>query len=117
MPERLICYTDLNDIKTDIGKTFNYDNSFFFISSYIQVDIADKIKSFLQQEKTFMKDRIKRFSFEEEKCFKELAQTTQDHRQSFLRMINAIKYRHNIDNDFDKENYLQPIQAPASKES
>ena len=108
VPDRLM--TNLNnEMKqhntgdSGIART-DSDNSYFLVSNYIQADVADKIKMFLKQEKLHMNERIKRFSSEQEKQFKQIYQKTLNNKQSFLRMIEAIKIRHNIDNNNDEDN-------------
>ncbi|OTF78856.1 hypothetical protein BLA29_005670 [Euroglyphus maynei] len=95
-----------NEKDSKIAKTIqDNENSYFLISNFIQEDVADKIKMFLKQEKLNMQERIKRFSSEQEKQYKDLFQSTLNNKHSFLRMIEAIKIRHNIDN-IDENKFL-----------
>lgn len=79
----------------------------FLPLSDMEMEVDKKLKQYLYQERQKMEDRIKEYISQENTLFEDLCQTAQEEKIDFLRMLEAIKQRHDLmgeTDSFDKEN-------------
>lgn len=95
----------------DIGseRRHQFEIAWYNNLTEIQFQIKEKCKSYLNEEKANMLEKIKQYTNEQEDNFKKLYQMTQVQKDEFFKLIDVIKQRNNFlaDSDgFDKENKL-----------